>query len=203
MNTSVSVYKMEGQIFMKGEKFTSYEEIQNRIVSYSKQHYVDFYTRSSRSLTTAAKSNKITIESASKNKKLKYYELDIACIHGGKNYKSRSKGIRESKTFQQKCPCSISFRLSECGAFLVVSKCLLEHKYHDVSSTTYKYYAKVRKLDESEKLYVEEMLKLGANPKKLLNQLSIDSGKAIVLKDIRNIAQESKRKKHNSRNLHK
>ena len=85
MNTSVSVYKMEGQIFMKGEKFTSYEEIQNRIVTYSKQHYVDFYTRSSRSLTTAAKSNNITIESASKNKKLKYYELDIACIHGGKS----------------------------------------------------------------------------------------------------------------------
>ena len=96
-----------------------------------------------------------------KNESLKYNELDIACIHGGKNFKSRGKGVCETKTFQQECLCSIIFRLSECSGFLNVSKCHLEHKYHDVSSTTYNYYPKVCKLDESEKLQVEDMIKLG------------------------------------------
>ena len=126
-------------IFRIGEKFTSYSDIESRINTYSKQHYVDFYKRSTRSLASAVRSKKISAETAKKNESLKYYELDVACIHGGKNFKSRGKGARETKTFQQKCPCSISFRLSVCGGFLNVTKCNLEHKYHDVSSTTYKY----------------------------------------------------------------
>ena len=66
--------------------------------------------------------------------------------HGGRNYKGRGKGIRDSSTFQMKCPCSISLRLSEDGNQLVVTQLNLSHENHDVGEENYQFYPKVRKL---------------------------------------------------------
>ena len=37
------VYKYRNMIFRIGEQFTSYSDIESKINTYSKQHYVDFY----------------------------------------------------------------------------------------------------------------------------------------------------------------
>ena len=85
----------------KGEKFSSFEEVERRIDCYSTENFVDFYKRSSRSLSNAVKLGKITEEKAIANDQLKYYEVDYACIHGGSKHKNCSKGLRQNSTFKR------------------------------------------------------------------------------------------------------
>ena len=185
-------FEMASDEFVLNEKCCSYVLKKLRIKSPYTQGNIMSTSTSSRTLKSAVRDKRISADDV-KKKKSKYYDLQYSCIRGGKNYKSRSSGTRSTKTFQKQCLCSVSFRLSDDGNHLILSKLHLEHGGHDTSRDTYKFYPKVRKLDDDDRKYADDMLAIGANLKKLQNQLSIDTGKAVHLKDLRNIAQTSKR----------
>ena len=109
----------------------SFRIMRKKVDAYCRRNYVDLYRRDSRSLDAAVKQKRNSADKV-KNRDLKFYELKYSCIHGGRNYKGRGKGIRDSSTFQMKCPCSISLRLSEDGNQLVVTQLNLSHENHDV-----------------------------------------------------------------------
>ena len=119
--------------------------MRKKVDAYCRRNYVDLYRRDSRSLDAAVKQKRNSADKV-KNRDLKFYELKYSCIHGGRNYKGRGKGIRDSSTFQMKCHCSISLRLSEDGNQLVVTQLNLSHENHDVGEENYQFYPKVRKL---------------------------------------------------------
>ena len=103
--------------------------------------------------------------------------------------------VRPTPSNKTDCPFNISLRLSKDGSHLVVTGVHLQHN-HDTGYESYRFQPKARKLDADEAKYVESMLSMGANNKKLQHQLVQDTGKAVTLKDLRNVFQKAKLKKH-------
>ena len=77
-------------IRQKSEDFSSFEIA---IQQYQNAENVQFFRRSSR---TIAKEQPRMPEKKL-NERLKYYEIQFHCIRGGKNFKSRSMGMREQR----------------------------------------------------------------------------------------------------------
>ena len=74
-----------------GIEFKSYEDLSSVIKSYEQRHFVTLYKRSLRTIQAARKRapNRHFAEP------LVYSEVDFACVHGGRDYVSRSKGKRK------------------------------------------------------------------------------------------------------------
>ena len=74
------------------------------------------------------------------------------------------------------------------------------HANHDADEEEFKRLPKARKLDDTEKDYVKEMLSMGANKKKVQHHLQLGTGKRVVMKDLSNIHTAAKRKHHTTKN---
>jgi len=71
-------------------RFSSFEDLQKEIEVYQSEHFVQFYRRDSRTIDAALRrAPKRTF-----NPNIRYSELVYSCIHGGKTFKSESKGKR-------------------------------------------------------------------------------------------------------------
>ena len=77
--------------FHKSEEFKSFELLQEKIVLYEKQKFVKLWIRDSRSISAYQGRVKTPLSEA-----IKYYELTYACVHGGKKFKPRGKGERQT-----------------------------------------------------------------------------------------------------------
>jgi len=66
--------------FTVGEKFDSYVQLKQKIELFKSSNFVDLYVRNSRIVASAAK-RKLT---KTLNPAIHYYELKLACVHGGK-----------------------------------------------------------------------------------------------------------------------
>ena len=66
---------------VSGQEFYSFEELSEGVKNWEKKNFVTLYTRSSRSIEAA---NRTFLD------KLKFSELDYACVHGGREYKSKA-----------------------------------------------------------------------------------------------------------------
>ena len=71
---------------MSGQEFSSFEEVAESVKKWEKKKFVTLYTRSSRSIE-AARRRAPNIRFLDK---LKFAELDYACVHGGQEYKSKA-----------------------------------------------------------------------------------------------------------------
>ena len=78
--------------FTVGELFHSYEEFETKLKCYSSKTFTEFWKRDARTVATARRRLNRTI-----NYNLQYYELTLCCIHGGKSFKPRGKGIRNTR----------------------------------------------------------------------------------------------------------
>ena len=187
--------------FQLNDKFSSFEELQNKIDSYCKANYHDLHRRDSRTLDAAVRQKRVVPERAGKNRDLKYYELSYHCVHGGRdNYKARGNGSRKCKTFQLGCPFMIHVVLSSDGNHLEVKKMNSTHANHDADEEEYLHLPKARKLNNTEVDYVEDMLSMGANKKRVQHRLQLETGKRVVMKDLTNIHNAAKRKHHTTKN---
>lgn len=186
--------------FTVNDSFDSFESLETKIEEYSRQNLVLLYHRDSRTLDGASAVKKISTERGTKNPSLVYSEIKYCCNYGGRKHKPQGNGKRATKTYKQGCPFIISLRLSKDGMHLVVTDVQLKHENHDIGHESYRIHPKVRKLDEDETKYVENMISLGVNNKKLRHQLAEDTGKAVTLKDLKNISQRAKLKKYATKN---
>ena len=80
---------MSAQAFKLGECFDSFAELEEKIIQYERQNYVNPWVRSSRAI--GATHLKKHLDPA-----IRYYEIKYACIHGGRKFKSESTGARSS-----------------------------------------------------------------------------------------------------------
>ena len=186
------------EMFYRDQKFSSYDELQKKIDDYSRKSYECLSIGLSRTLEAAVRQKKVSAARVV-NSSLKFYEIKYSCVHGGK-HKPKGTGKRSTHTFKMNCPFSLSLRLSSDGKHLVVTNVHLTHEGHDIGPENHKFYPKVRKLNNEERQYAEEMLSLGANNKKLQQQLVKQTGKSVLLRDLSNIASSSKKRRHDTQN---
>ena len=81
------------QMLNIGKKFENFSSLEIAIQQYQKEENVQFCRRSSQTIEKAQP----RMPDKKLNEHLKYYEISFHCIRGGKNFKSRSTGMREQR----------------------------------------------------------------------------------------------------------
>ena len=76
-----------------GSEFQSNAQVEKSIEAFQERNFVQLYKRSSRGLDAYAKK----CPNKKLNPDLLYSELDFACIHGGKKFKTKSKECRPNQ----------------------------------------------------------------------------------------------------------
>ncbi|KAH9379451.1 hypothetical protein HPB48_022115 [Haemaphysalis longicornis] len=76
-----------------GDVFSSFEELENAVKTYSEANFVQFYKRDTRSVEAArAKGLKRHVDG-----QLTMYQAYYNCIKGGRAFKKRGRGERETR----------------------------------------------------------------------------------------------------------
>ena len=102
--------------FDVGEKFDTLSDLEKKIENYEQTNCVKLWKRDSRKIESAVKKKSISadkVPSVEEQEKLKYYEVQYACLHGGRKHKTASNGKRASHTFRDNCPFKLMIRLSD------------------------------------------------------------------------------------------
>ena len=77
-----------------GDSFSSYMELKEQLQKYKEMNCVDLYIWDSQTIANAEKRGiKIPMRPELKY----YYYLKYACVHGGKDFKGRGTGVRDSR----------------------------------------------------------------------------------------------------------
>ena len=78
------------QMLNVGKTFEDFSSLEIAIQQYQKEENVQFFWRTIEKVQPRMPDKKL-------NERLKYYEISFHCIRGGKNFKSRSTGMREQR----------------------------------------------------------------------------------------------------------
>eukprot|EP00111_Clytia_hemisphaerica_P013808 TCONS_00040644-protein len=183
--------------FEVGERFSSFEELERKLKIYKEENATELYKVNTRSLENAVKRKSITTDK-NINSDLRYYELNYRCVEGGK-CSSRSTGKRKTKTFKKECPFIIKFGADEDAQTLVVKSIKDEHN-HQLDKNLFRHYTSQRKVPKDVKKKAADRLKAKANKKIVRLQMSRESGKVVTMRDVHNLAYQTKKEHQNSRN---
>lgn len=77
--------------FSVGDSFQSFSELEEKLQAFKAKKYVEFWRRDARTIEAVQNRLNRTI-----NPSLKYYELKYCCIHGGRVFKPKGKGVRHT-----------------------------------------------------------------------------------------------------------
>ena len=95
LNKSRQCFKMVDEknnvTFHISEQLKSFQSLQEKISSYETENFVKLWIRDSRSIGAAQGRVKRKL-----SEEIRYYELTCPCIHGGKKFKPRGKGARQT-----------------------------------------------------------------------------------------------------------
>ena len=130
------------------------------------------------------------------NVDIKYAEATYCCVHGGRDFKARTKtGERpNTSTFGQACGFKIRIKASSNGQKLVVADVVKIHN-HEVTKSFFELLPSQRKLDKETKKKAKERLDVKANKKMVQQYLTEKTGKVVLLKDVHNLQAREDRQK--------
>ncbi|XP_064482754.1 uncharacterized protein LOC135395517 [Ornithodoros turicata] len=165
-----------------GDKFRSFDELEQHIKCFSKETFAQLYVRSSVSLQAArAKGLKRFI-----NGNISVYQVRYCCIHCGWKHRNRGKGIRAASTYIKDCPFYIDCRVSSDEEHLEVVAMGEEHN-HDMSEELFLHLPQNQKLTDEVQSDVRRLLELGSSKKRVARALQEETGQVILTKDLANI----------------
>lgn len=72
-----------------GDRFKSFEEVENRIKEVTTSKFLQYYRRDSRTISSARNKTKRYL-----NPELYFYQVKYTCVHGGRQYVRKGKGLR-------------------------------------------------------------------------------------------------------------
>lgn len=79
-------------VFLTGETFQSFEELEERLKKHSEEDFVHYWRRDTRTIKGAlTKTSRLLAE------RLKYYSMRYACVHGGQKFARRGHGQRKKQ----------------------------------------------------------------------------------------------------------
>uniref|UniRef100_A0A4W5KP40 Inosine/uridine-preferring nucleoside hydrolase domain-containing protein n=1 Tax=Hucho hucho TaxID=62062 RepID=A0A4W5KP40_9TELE len=168
-----------------GSTYSNYTDFNNAVTAFENENFVQFYRRDARTIEKVKRLN----PRHHYNPELKYVNIHLTCIHGGRNFLSHSKGVRpKTSTCRVGCPALIKVKTTEDGERLVVKEMVKIHN-HEVSEAAFKHYPKRRQLCPAERAKCSELLtKYDGNKRLVIEELTKVTGKVILPKDIHNIA---------------
>ena len=77
--------------FSIGDSFDSSSDLEEKLQVYKAERFVEFWRRDARTIGAVKNRLNKTI-----NPSLKYYELKYCCIHSGRAFKPKGKGVRHT-----------------------------------------------------------------------------------------------------------
>lgn len=174
--------------FKLGDSFSSYKELEERLEAHSKESFVTYWRRDTRTVQGAQRKTSRPISSD-----LIYYSLRLACVFGGQKFSTRGQGKRSCQTLRSDCPAYITLRASKCGQKLEVISLCNTHN-HELSEKLNKSLAKNRKLSPEMKEEVLLLLATNVTRSFIIEYIKIKTGKELTKKDLFNMAATSRRK---------
>ena len=179
--------------FNIGDEFNTFEDFEARLKEFEAESFVKLWRRDSRTLA-AAQTRIKRLKDA--NVDIKYAEATYCCVHGGRDFKARTKtGERpNTSTFRQACGFKIRIKASPNGQKLVVADVVKTHN-HEVTKSFFELLPSQRKLDKETKKKAKEMLDVKANKKMVQQYLTEKTGKVVLLKDVHNLQAREDRQK--------
>ena len=117
--------------FNIGDEFNTFEDFEVRLKEFEAESFVKLWRRDSRTLA-AAQTRIKRLKDA--NVDIKYAEATYCCVHGGRDFKARTKtGERpNTSTFRHACGFKIRIKASPNGKKLVVADVVKIHN-HEVT----------------------------------------------------------------------
>jgi hypothetical protein len=178
-----------------GDKYSSYEEFKSVLTLYKKSVHNEFWIRDARTIENQRKRAPESVGNI--NKSLKYYHMRLACVKGGRAFKSKNEhSKRKCTTYKEDCEATIFVRVSACKQYLCVVE-LKDNHNHTFSKTYFTTLSQQRlQLPESAKDCVRESLRAGANKKVVLDKIRAESGRKVTLKDLTNISRRTSERKN-------
>jgi len=116
---------------------------------------------------------------------IKYKDIHIACLHSGKPKIRANQGKRQCKSMRHGCPFGIKLSYSSDSNKLVIRKFNPEHD-HIVNSELFLKYPKNRQPNDEEIECINDLIKLGCSPKKIVRQFNELTQKTFTTKDLYN-----------------
>nr|XP_037280279.1 uncharacterized protein LOC119173576 [Rhipicephalus microplus] len=168
-----------------GDRFGTFEDLEACISRFSAENCVQLWKRDAR--TIAAAKNRVGKLASKMSESLKYYQLRYCCIHGGAKFISTNKGARKSSTFKRDCSFNIYIAAEKEGKFLEVRSLDLTHN-HPVDQELFRHLPQQRRLAPELQNKARELMKMKANKMMVREQMEKESGSAVLLKDLSNIA---------------
>ena len=77
-------------LFIVGEKFSTYDEFKKKVDAYERFHIVQLYRSDSRTLEAAKKRVPRKVNKA--KTELNYYQINLSCVFGGRKYCNKGSG---------------------------------------------------------------------------------------------------------------
>ncbi|KAJ8264587.1 hypothetical protein GJAV_G00151020 [Gymnothorax javanicus] len=170
-------------------RFNSLVDLEKALEKYQNTNFVRLYKRRTRRIASTLKRT----PKKRFNPRIKFTEIEVRCIHGGKRFVSRSSGKKPNQlTFQQNCPFLMIVKATDDGQQLEV-KSMESHHNHGVSKALFDHLPQSRKLSSPAKRKAIEHLQMKANWSILQNHLMQQKEKVVLLKDLHNLANAQKK----------
>ncbi|XP_037974206.2 zinc finger SWIM domain-containing protein 1 [Plutella xylostella] len=173
------------------EEFSSLEELDDFIRNYEYSNCVQLWKRTAK--TIEGMKTVCPIKCENSKPELKYYQMTYACKKGGRAFKTKGRGIRQSYTYRDNCPMFIKLALSDDGTKLkIVEK--MENHNHPINRELFESMTKQRqmRLKTEDKKEAIEMLNINCNIKLVQAYLQEKTGKPIKTSDLKNLQSGSR-----------
>ena len=167
-----------GDVIIEGARFSSFKDLENALNVYQNSKFVNLCVKRSESIPKRIEK----YPKANYKEALKYSRLTYCCKHGGREFVSKSKGVRPNqKTFLKGCPFEIHLLTSSDGQHLEIKKINDEHN-HDLLAATYEHMPRQRRLAKEDAARACEVLSLRPNKKILQHHLAVKTGKLMTMR---------------------
>ena len=120
-----------------GDLFSSFDELRTKLSEYQKENGIQLYIRDSRTVEAAKKKYRLSDKNFKQS--LRYYEIKLSCIFGGKKYQSKIKSSKdqgETETEPEKlaanqleCQMDMRVMATPDGQYLKISKLNENHNH--------------------------------------------------------------------------
>ena len=174
--------------FSVGELFNDYVSLGKKVRDFEITNFVKLSKSDCRKISASS----VRCPEKRFNADFVYSEIKYSCCHGGKAYKSRSKGERPNQsTGKIGCPFVLRLKSTKDGQALEVMKFDSTHN-HEITELEYKFHPRVRKVDQSTEQEIATHLQLNANRKLVQQSYKEKTGKNILMRDLHIIATRAK-----------
>ena len=174
--------------FSIGKKFNTYASLEEELTMFQKENFVNLRKTDGHKIETKKANGKCL----NLNDDLIYCDIKFICKHYGDIRTNKTKtGQRSTKSAKINCPFHIK-SICKDGQNLECTKFVSEHN-HIVTEEAFKYDFTQRKLNTGDRNEIEKLLDHGANRKLIASSYAKKTGKRVILKDIHNLANSTKK----------